>query len=357
MDVGSIAFRLPTAKKLDELSDAERYLLSVREASRAVPNVMTMDRAPSPCPVLLGGARSQGSEALREVPLDAVWVSEALATFVSLRDHIAWWLARAEAGGSLPGASLAAVQQLRGAGARNWRGLCFGEQGGQRQEAAAAQGAGAAAAAATGEDNVWRAEDGNDGEEAVAGAGEDWGDEEWAEDEGGEGEGEEGQGPAASACDGGGIGNDNVWVAPSEEGEEGEGEGGSGGSPSAGGGAVGAGALPQVAQQAPAPLPPLLSYVIGLDQLAIVRALTHSVGAVKARGAGSPLPPSEAAWLYALLAALQVPFVGTTAALLRELYGCMRDKRRALGPTHAPQDLAGASLLCIIAGRFFGQGD
>jgi hypothetical protein len=88
---------------------------------------------------------------------------------------------------------------------------------------------------------------------------------------------------------------------------------------------------------------------VGLDQLAIVRALTRSVGTLQ--GSASPLPLAQAAWLYALLASLQLPLLASTAAVLRELYLAMRDQRRVA----RPEDLPAPSLLCILAGRFFGQ--
>ncbi len=131
--------------------------------------------------------------------------------------------------------------------------------------------------------------------------------------------------------------------------EEAEAEGGEGG----GGGSSGAGAAPRA--EPPPPLPPLLTCIVGLDQLSITRALARGAQAARDRGPHVPPPLAEAAWLYALLAALQLPFTGATAATLRELFLLHRDQRRALLRSHQHHLLAAPSLLCLLAGRYFGQ--
>ena len=315
MEPGSRAFQV----RKHPSSDAERYLLLVREASRAVPDVMTMrEPLPAPAPLCLPAARlpspapgaaapasaaaQQPPAAPLDPPYEEPWIASALSTFATLRAHIAWWAARLEAGAPLPSAhAAAAAAHLQGASASAWRALCFGEAG-------SGSGSGSGSGAPPQDDNVWTAEEEPEEEGGEAG----WG------EEGGEGA---------------------EWGEEEEEEEEEEVS------------AAGAGA--DAAPQAPPPLPPLLTCVVALDQLSVARALARGVQAARARGAHAPLPLAEASWLYALLAALQVPFVGTTAATLRELYLLMRDQRRALGSSSS--SLAAPSLLCIVAGRFFGQ--
>ena len=318
-------------------TDAERYLLSVRAAARTVSDVMSMPQRVQPAPLVLGAPRAA---AQLDPAYDEAWIASALTAFATVREHIAWWVARVEAGASLPSAGAAAALQLQRASSRAWRELCLGEVPALAGECGGAGGAGAGAGAALRDDNVWSA----DGEEEEA-----W--EEGAEQqewEGGEGEGE-------------GEGEDSGAAFMQQEGEDWEEEAGETGEVAAGG--DGAGALPQPSQKKGAvpcshlvtrTLPPLLTCVVGLDQLTIVRALGRGVQALKERERHLPLPLAEASWLYALLAALQVPFLSSTAALLRELFLLTRDQRRALGGAGGAA-LAAPSLLCVLSGRFFGQ--
>jgi hypothetical protein len=103
--------------------------------------------------------------------------------------------------------------------------------------------------------------------------------------------------------------------------------------------------------------------IVSLDQLGVIRALTRSIRRARTAflKAGSPtgacVKTSEVAWIYALLAALQLPLLNTTAAVLRELYLLMTNQRTALAAASSaePAVVAGVELLALLSGRFFAQ--
>jgi len=99
-------------------------------------------------------------------------------------------------------------------------------------------------------------------------------------------------------------------------------------------------------------IPPFLSYILGLDQLSVIRSITRIVYHLEGVGSGSPLPPSRAAWLYGLLAALQMPLLDNTSATLRQLYLLLQPYLTDDSPADSR---APAAILSVVTGKYFGQ--
>jgi len=296
------AFRLPPKGSAD-LAPAESYLHFVRTSARAVPNVMVMPGAaplpPPPPPPSDAAAAAPSAHAV-----DEAWAAAVLSTFSAARAQLEAWVASGAVSAAAAGG---------GGGAETW---CAAED-----------------------------------EEGAAGDADWGGDEEF--EEGSEGAWEEGEEAAAAGGGGGsGAGGSEFWAASDDDGGEADEEGG-------GGAASGAGALPH---SPPPPPAATLSTVLAMDHLAVLGALQRAVRrACAARGGagGGPGPLlglAEGAWLYALLCALHKPLLGTTSALLRELFLALRDSRaRALAAGGADSaQLAAEAVVGVIVGRFFG---
>jgi hypothetical protein len=243
--------------------------------------------------------------------------------------------------GSLPPRIAARAAPLREANAATWQRLCFG--------GALAPAPAPAPADAFASSHVWTAPGGNDDDE--------FGDDE----EGGDYDEGEGEGGEYEYGEGNGEGDDEGAVAYDAEGGGDEGEGSGGGGAEAGASSSDDGAAERAAATAAAaPIPPLLSAIASLDQLAVVRQLTRSVRLARTAFAatGALPPPASIAWLYALLAALQLPLLNTTAAVIRDLFLLTERARAALTAAPAPADAAARAsveTLAVIAGTFFAQ--
>jgi hypothetical protein len=230
--------------------------------------------------------------------LDEVLVAAVLSTFTAARAQLEAWAASGAAAGAEP-----------------------------LSEAAALRGGGAA--------KTWGASE-DEGEEDASG--DDEGAEEDGEEWGGDGDGERWDAEEA------GGGEDQFWAA--DEDGDGRGEGGGGG----------AGAMPPPHP----PHAPTLAAVLAMDQLAVLRALERAARrlASAAQRRGPPPGLAEGAWLYALLCALHTPLLGTSSALLRELFLVLRDRRAgalAAGSAAAGSALVAAdTVACVVLGRFFG---
>lgn len=97
-------------------------------------------------------------------------------------------------------------------------------------------------------------------------------------------------------------------------------------------------------------IPPLLSYLVGLDQVSITRALTRMVRRLDEERSQT-IPLSEAVWLYSLLAALQTPILDNTTATVRQLYVLLQTSISGCScPSMGP-----ALVLGIVTGTYFGQ--
>jgi hypothetical protein len=328
---------------------AEEYLQLVRALSRRVPDVMVDARAaaaaaaaaaeaaaaPAPAPALGAAQAAPAADA-------AAWAAAALETFARLRATLLHVAIALEDGalGSLPPRIAARAAPLREANAATWQRLCFG--------GAPAPAPAPAPADAFASSHVWTASGGND-------------DDEFGDEEGGDYDEGEGEGGEYEYGEGDGEGDDEGAVAYDAEGGGDEGEGAGGGGAEAGASSSDDGAAERAAATAAAaPIPPLLSAIASLDQLAVVRQLTRSVRLARAAFAatGALPPPASIAWLYALLAALQLPLLNTTAAVIRDLFLLTERARAALDAAPAPADVAARAsveTLAVIAGTFFAQ--
>jgi hypothetical protein len=99
-------------------------------------------------------------------------------------------------------------------------------------------------------------------------------------------------------------------------------------------------------------IPPMMSYLVGLDQVSITRALTQMVRHLD-KEKSFTISPSEAAWIFSLLAALQTPILDCTTATLRQLYILMQPHI----VSNASTCKGSALILGVVTGSFFGQRD
>ena len=322
------ALPFPSAPALDggPPVDAEGYLALVRHLSRQVPDVMVAAAAhapPAPVPTPV------------PVPVPAsAWADATLASFATLRASLRLCADAADRSRNLAGAPrprTALARTLSRADAAAWRSLCFGLPCAVLLPPPPPPPPPSFGA------HVWG--DPTDGCDAC-----------W---EGGEEEEEEG-----------------AWEECDDDDDEGGGgaidEGGGGGhQETAGVDEVSAHPAPGATSPArtTSGTAPLLSTLLALDQVAVVHALA---GAARSLRESAPAPPhpdaeraafslAEAAWLHALLAALDTPLLASSAAVVRELFTALRNlRRRLLGVGGSPLVVA-VEALCIIAGTSFGQ--
>lgn len=317
----------------EEPASAEAYLQAVRVLSQRVPDVMVM---PSPTAPAAGASSTQAASVVSAAvtaPPCSAWESASLTAFAHLRATVIQLAIAYEEGrvSVFPRAVSDRLSGLSTADAATWRRLCFGEAGAtlahevselkgcEKPPASVDAFEGSQVWTAPGEGEAHGADDDDDEND-------DYFDD---EDDGGEG------------CNGYADGVDD------EEGMDDAGEIG----------------RSSVSAPEGAPIPPLLSVIVSLDQLGVIRALTRSIR--RARTAflkassptGACVKTSEVAWIYALLAALQLPLLNTTAAVLRELYLLMLSQRTALAAESSAEHaaVAGVEVLALISGRFFAQ--
>ena len=306
-------------------STAEGYLQLVRALSRRVPDVMVMEGALE-CETAVSVV-SAPSAAITPVPdsASATWAAATLESFSRLRATLLHVAVALEEGRYLLAPALARnAAPLSAVSATEWRQLIAG--GTSVDEGGNGGGAGAAFAAS----QVWYADDAD-------------GDAEWEEGEGADEDG--------GFYDGGEVACTN--------------EGGGGGSDEG----VGEASAPdehvdETDSSSRLPLAPSLPTVASLDQLTVLRLLGFLIRDVRSawtRGGDSKqyISPAQVSWLYALLAALQLPLLNTTAAAIRDLFVLLRSQRDALTACSEANAKAlaraGVETLLVICGDSFGQ--
>lgn len=312
-------------------ASAESYLQLVRALSRRVPDVMVMEGAGAlECAPISTAPAPSIAAASAPGAASATWAAATLESFSRLRATLLHVAIALEEGRYVLAPSLAGgAPSLSAVSAAEWRlliagGAAVGDGG---------RGTGGAAFAAS---QVWSADDVDDNAE-------EWGEEEGADDgdlyDDGEGD--------CSEDDGGG--------------------GGDGGDGAAGHGERAGSDADAAIHKSTLPLAPLLPTVAALDQLTVLRLLNFSIRDVRTawtRGGASKqfISPALASWLYALLAALQLPLLNTTAAAIRDLFTLLRSQRDALaacseGSKDSADALAraGVETLFLICGDSFGQ--
>ena len=350
---------------LDDVpTSAEAYLQLVRALSQRVPDVMVSPQAPpSPLLPLITTTTSSATAAATipppppPPPTEVAWKEASLEAFVHLRTTLLHIAVAYEEGriATLPLHITERSAPLKSASAAEWRLLCFGRQEGSGG-GEVGEGGDVPAIDSFAGLQVWKAA----------------GEEEEEEEEEEEDDNADYDNAATAANDddeAGNIGNDDDGSG-GEKMQSNDDDGDECGSDTS----------------IPSPIPPLLSAIVSLDQLSLIRALSRSIRQVKMNfhrggggggggGSGSHtrsatitttttvalvqtyISASEVAWIYALLAGLQLPLLNTTAAVLRDLYLLMLKQRAAIAidTLAEPAARAGVDLIALLTGTFFGQ--
>jgi hypothetical protein len=367
---------------LDDVpTSAEAYLQLVRALSQRVPDVMVMDSPQAPPsslpPITTTTTATATATTTIPSPTDVAWKQASLEAFVHLRTTLLHIAVAYEEGriATLPQHITERSAPLKAASAAEWRRLCFGHHEGSGGGGEGAVKVDKESPLAPAIDSfaglqVWKAagEEEEEEEEEGENCNDDYDDDDYDNDSN-----------AVSANDnddndGTNNGNNDDDSGKEEKIQSKYNDDG--------------GECSSSDTSLPSPIPPLLSAIVSLDQLSLIRALSRSIRQVKINfhrgghtsvlGASATAPiitkttaataavvsiqityisASEVAWIYALLAGLQLPLLNTTAAVLRDLYLLMLKQRAALAidTLAEPAARAGVDLLALLTGIFFGQ--